>query len=203
MLDLRPEQNPDIRAGLLEVQALGEGLLPSVRQVMSGDAHSVAVALVLRWNGPVLKQMNAVVGMMESHKAGTVMRSDLAITLNEAGRQRMLSQRIAKNVCFVATGLAPQTARAALVRDVARFEKTLNGLMQGNPQQQLLKAPTFEIANRLAQVQSGWNDVQPMIARVSDGGAVTAQDLRQIDQHLEGILGRMNAAVGLWAKQAG
>lgn len=200
---LLAEGHPPVRAKLEEVKVLAKGLTPSVRQVAAGDVQSVAISLVLRRNLPVLAEMNAAVGMIEKHREGRSLSPLVATTINKAGRQRMLSQRIAKNLCFTTIGLAPAASRAALAADIETFGRVLSGLMQGDATAGLQKAPTRQIAGKLGAVKYGWATILPILQKVADGGEVKAVELMQVDLQIDTILKTMNEAVNLWSREAG
>jgi hypothetical protein len=65
----------------------------------------------------------AALGLVPSWAAQADLESASAI--NKAGRQRMLSQRIAKTYCQVALGISPQASQAQLEASVELFDRQL------------------------------------------------------------------------------
>jgi hypothetical protein len=61
----------------------------------------------------------------------------VASAINKAGRQRMLSQRIAKAYCQVALGVLPETSARILEESVALFEGQLAELNAAAPDRQI------------------------------------------------------------------
>jgi nitrate/nitrite-specific signal transduction histidine kinase len=73
----------------------------------------------------------------------------VASAINKAGRQRMLSQRIAKAYCQVALGVLPETSAKLLEESVALFEGQLAELNAA--------APTRQIRESVAALARPWH----------------------------------------------
>lgn len=191
------------RAALEKVFEVSEGFTASVRQIASRDLNSAAMTLILERNLPTLTRMNSAVGQMERLLGGSDVSAAKASTINQAGRQRMLSQRIAKDLCFVGAGFNEDEARAALGESVALFSVTLNGLRVGDESRGLLAPPTPVIATRLSQVQERWDRILPVAKEAIAGAQISAQTLADTVAEADALLVDMNDAVRLWAEQSG
>jgi len=73
----------------------------------------------------------------------------VASAINKAGRQRMLSQRIAKAYCQVALGVLPETSARILEESIALFEGQLAELNA--------TAPTRQIRESVAALAKPWH----------------------------------------------
>ncbi|HSD60466.1 MAG TPA: type IV pili methyl-accepting chemotaxis transducer N-terminal domain-containing protein [Burkholderiales bacterium] len=73
----------------------------------------------------------------------------VASAINKAGRQRMLSQRIAKAYCQVALGVLPETSGKILEESIALFEGQLAELNAA--------APTRQIRESVAALAKPWH----------------------------------------------
>ena len=74
------------------------------------------------------------------------------VVINMAGRQRMLTQKMTKEAMGVANGKIPFKE---LEKTAALFDKTLNGLIQGN--EELPRCEDKEILAQLEKVENLWN----------------------------------------------
>ena len=71
-----------------------------------------------------------------------------AAAINQAGRQRMLTQRIVLVYCQIGLGVAHSQSQAQLAQAIALFENQLTGLEVG--------APTQQVAETLVNVRKLW-----------------------------------------------
>jgi len=76
--------------------------------------------------------------------------SDLNDAINKAGRQRMLSQRMAKSYLAEGEGVVPELARRTLTASMVLFERQLGELKAFAPQP--------EIKATYGQLEGAWTD---------------------------------------------
>lgn len=114
--------------------------------------------------------------------------------INLSGRQRMLSQYMAKSVCFASLGVDAivQTNEARLAHNL--FAKTLADLRKGSLVQEMLPEADAGILDALAVVDKLWLDYGP---------AVLNQDLPAVMSQNPMVLVKMNEAVTLFQKKYG
>lgn len=111
-------------------------------------------------------------------------------TIDTAGRQRMLSQRIAKEAMLVAAGVEqPQ----ALQKTIRLFEQSHQQIVDGDPSMGMNPLDDPAIIAQMQQVASLWRSYKALIAEhVQDN---TAQTLSEIQMQSQVILKEMNQAV--------
>lgn len=80
-----------------------------------------------------------------------------AMLISIAGRQRMLTQKMAKDACEIWTGYHAEEGRADLVDTMTVFENSLNALLNGLPAAGIQKAPTEAIATDLQNLLGRWS----------------------------------------------
>jgi len=118
-------------------------------------------------------------------------------TINEAGRQRMLSQRIAKEAMLVAAGIEQQVA---LEKTIALFEKSHKRIVDGDSSAGMNALSSPEIIAQMKHVQSLWTAYKALIFKhISENSSET---LQQIQQQSPIILKQMNKAVVMMTAQA-
>ena len=79
-----------------------------------------------------------------------------ALVINIAGKQRMLTQNISKNIFYLYHN--NQNSYSELENSTIEFIYNLNSLKDGNTLTGIEKAPTDKIANQLAKVEILWNN---------------------------------------------
>lgn len=199
-LGLAPEPSVDIRDALEEVRRLSQPLTASVMQIVSGDRHSVAVRLVIERNEPTLEQMDATVDKIV--RAAGTLSGDSATTVNLAGRQRMLTQRIAKDLCFAAIDVNRDASLPTLNKSVALFDTTLTQLINGDARAGLLPPGTPRIAAHLDTVKAKWDEILPALEALPSAPDLGDAEMLRFAEDLDAILDEMNMAVALWADHA-
>ncbi|MFW8600531.1 methyl-accepting chemotaxis protein [Desulfobacterota bacterium M19] len=132
--------------------------------------------------------------------------------INLAGRQRMLTQKLAKEV-FIAhsiAGLSQQTDNLNLVladikKTAALFDITLNGLLRGNSQQGLAPVTDPDTRRKLLEVKNMWQNFNTAIqtfVKSKPGSAPYNKAMTTIQHNNIPLLKTMNKAVGLYEKSS-
>ena len=191
-LAMLPENNPDILAGLDEVQKHWEVYSRAVMQDRIDD--------IMTQNLVVLETMNRTVAIVEKTYGGGAGKvpAEIAAAINISGRQRMLSQRASKEHCLVAAGFDPEVNRKNLADTIALFEKSLAALRDGDAALGLGKAPNPEI---LAQIKTGgeeWAALKPVLDRAAKGEPPTIDDVEAVAQQNTHVLDAMDDLVKLY-----
>ncbi len=128
--------------------------------------------------------------------------NELAVQINLAGKQRMLTQKMAKEALLVALDLDARKNAAELKKTVDLFEKTLKGLERGDDELKLVKAPNETISAQLDVVMKLWNDFKPLVLSVTEG-KVDRKVLEEIAARNPKLLAEMDKAVKMFEQAAG
>ncbi|MDP1619930.1 MAG: type IV pili methyl-accepting chemotaxis transducer N-terminal domain-containing protein, partial [bacterium] len=115
---------------------------------------------------------------------------DIAAAINKAGRQRMLSQRIAKVYAQLVLGVYPERARPILDKSVTLFDSQMVELKAF--------APTLAIRAQYDQLGVLWTPY-----RNATKGMPSLAGLKQIAELNEGVLKTAHAATVALEKHAG
>lgn len=89
-----------------------------------------------------------------------------ALIINIAGKERMLTQRISKNIFYLYHNNSINTTE--LDSAGTEFVYNLNSLKDGNNLLGIQKAPTDEIANQIAKVEILWNTFSSDVANFKE-----------------------------------
>ncbi len=148
----------------------------------------------------VLDRMNAAVNRTARAygDAGPRIPLALTVTVDIAGRQRMLTQRAVKEACLMQVAGNPQDYADRLGRTVELFQLSLAALQDGLPDAGVLSAPNAEIEAQLAEVERLWQEVEGTFARAAAGEVLDAGALASLAERVEPLLAAMHAAVGMY-----
>ncbi len=128
--------------------------------------------------------------------------NELAVQINLSGMQRMLTQKMSKEVFLISLGIDKEANQENLKKTMAQFERTLKGLKYGDAGLKLAKAPNARIAAQLDRVMALWMEFKPLVSKVARG-EVDKATLAAISKQNLPLLREMNKAVKMFEKAAG
>lgn len=128
-----------------------------------------------------------------------VTASEYAVVINLAGRQRMLTQKMSKEMLLVAKGIDAEANRANLAKTATLFDTTLKGLRDGDAALGLPPTEEAVTLRQLGRVDGLWQPFHERVKAVVAGGAV---DVPQVAAQNLPLLKQMNTAVRLYERSA-
>lgn len=120
-----------------------------------------------------------------------------SVAINDAGKLRMLSQRVAKTA-FMADETNQDGTAEELRTTIDTFDELLKGLLNGNPDRGLEPAPP-SVRSQLDQLQASWTAYKENALRILDispESSVYEAALDHVAANNATILNEANAAVG-------
>lgn len=114
------------------------------------------------------------------------------LTLNIAGRQRMLSQKMVKEMCLMHVN---GTRSSSVEGTVALFDASLNALVSGFPGAGIIAPPNQAVSDRLAEVVSIWANLKPIADQAANGNIPDADSMYMFSIAMEAVLRTMSDAV--------
>ncbi|MEM8731827.1 MAG: type IV pili methyl-accepting chemotaxis transducer N-terminal domain-containing protein [Pseudomonadota bacterium] len=176
-----------------------DGLWPAYFAALADGADDVAgLDEVSAQSGPILTAANAVVVALEATNTDASVGAELVRLVNVAGRQRMLTQRAAKEFCLIAAGVNVDDNRKALSDTLALFERSLNGLMYGDADMGLVEAPTDDILMQLAFTADLWNTVRAPFQKAVDIGRAGSIERLTVVVNIDAVLKAADEAVWMY-----
>ncbi len=112
--------------------------------------------------------------------------------INLAGKQRMLMQKLTKDVLFITEGL---DVRKDAEETAGLFDRTLQGLMKGDPTLGLPPAENRNILKQLQRVEGLWKGFDADLVKRMSGGRADLESSRRLFDSSVKILREMNLAV--------
>jgi nitrate/nitrite-specific signal transduction histidine kinase len=131
-----------------------------------------------------------------------VSKQDMANAINKAGKQRMLTQKMSKEILFISLNIDTEINQDELENTIKLFSKTLTGLIDGDSYLGLIKTNNASILAKLKAVKNLWQPFQKNATAVLEGN-VSADILAAINQQNLPLLKKMNEAVIAFEKEGG
>jgi hypothetical protein len=183
-----------------EVRREFDPLLDVVNRFTNGDVSEDAIQQLADGNMELLGAAQILVAEVSRQYANqaVLLQADI-MAIDLAGRQRMLTQKISKEICFILSGIAVTESTEALNETVRNFEDSLHALQVGMPSVGLRAAPTEEIELGLEDVQNDWLAVRPFVDAINAGQALSKDDRSTAFLGLNKTLIDMNRVVGLYS----
>jgi len=118
---------------------------------------------ITQQNLQLLAYMEDVVDWYQDESKSTVQKHyEEAVTLNSAGRQRMRTQKMTKELLLMVSGINLDS-REELKKTMFDFEQTLIGLLKGNREQKLLKVNAVQ--SQLRKIKKQWDKYKSLLEK--------------------------------------
>ena len=191
-LGVEQETNPEIQTMLDGVSQSWKPLDELLDQAMSNlQVNKEELDKINGLSLEVLADMQAAVDAIGKAYSEAEVDPKLVKTINFAGRQRMLSQKMAKEHCLIAADVDVDKNRAALNESVELFEKTHASLVAGSDG---MVPPNAGVSRDFRSFESSWRSLGP-IYRAALVSQPTEQDISLVSTQSERALVDMNRIV--------
>lgn len=197
---LTREHSPRVLTAMELVDTRWQGFAPIVQRLIdTGDSSPADIAALDAAGLVLLNDMNAAVGRIAVTYGELLEDLPLiySISIDAAGRQRMLSQKAAKEFCLIDSGIDVAKNQENLAYTVKIFTASLNALISGFPGM-IVPAPNDEILAKLREVEAAWVIPGAVLQRAADGETITDADRQVVTTQIETVLVLMNQAVGMY-----
>lgn len=197
-LGLPKEDKAIVLESITVVEGLWEAFGANIAGVIArkGASEQELQTIALMNPAVLFASDNVVKNLVEAYGKSTTSLG-LAIAINVAGRQRMLSQKMAKETALIALKLDAQGNRERLRETSRLFDNSLTALIEGLPQISL-PTPPAHVKLKLQEVKAIWIDLRDTYNRIAEGKDVDAFDLSAISAQSDPLLVTMNDAVTLY-----
>lgn len=125
-----------------------------------------------------------------------------ALLIGFAGRQRMLTQKIAKEACGVVSDHTLFGNLDDMNKTIAMYKTTLNALYDGMPAVGLMPPPTDETKANLEQAMNMWKETNEVLSTISGKDSIDASQLVDLFKTLHENLIIMNKITGQYSVYA-
>ena len=193
-LSLVKIENKDISKQLDVVNRLWKPFYREIKKILSNRADESSYEFLEKNNMSLLKEMNRAVELYSSLNREES-KFKLANDINLAGKERMLTQRMAKDILAIKNNLNIQKYIKDFKESRSLFSKILKGLQNGDKDLKLVGTDIPNIVNQLKIVDKSWKDMQPIL-----DNALKGKDIEKAIEMLDNLLIEMNRCVTLYTK---
>jgi hypothetical protein len=193
-LELVAIKNKEIQTQLKEVETLWKPFYREIKAVISGDAKDSSYDMLEKSNITLLKEMNKAVGLYASSNRGKN-RFALANDINLAGKQRMLTQKMGKDLLFAFNNFKKKEYIADFKKSQKLFDDILKGLFYGSKILHLEGSKLPKITAQLKVVDKLWREHQSILKE-----AISGKEMKKAIMGLDKILVEMNRGVFIYTQ---
>jgi hypothetical protein len=179
---LLPETDPNILAALKGIASSWSRYsraIKSVAEHYKDKSAEEALKTIYELNPGLALEMNDAVTRFEDvyGHPGDTRHAALSSAISIADRQRMLSQKMAKEYCMTGSGYKSDVTRVLLLGTMALFESTQDWLAINSVDLDLSEAQTDYLFAHKARAERVWQVLRTFYARATAGGAPTQDEL--------------------------
>ena len=192
-LGLPATKNRDIAAFIQKLQKEWSPFLTNVQTIVKSDKRdSKALGYLIKNNEKLLKMSDQLVqSFKKAQTKQTFMEKSRANIVDVAGRQRMLTQKMAKEKLLVLAKVSADQNRKKLQKTISLFDSSLKGLMHGNKALMIIKPSNKKMAKQLQVVKALWRDLKPLYEKKK----LKEKELAKIIDENPILLAQMHKAV--------
>ncbi len=172
----------------------------AVAKLLEDQGAQDAINFVYANNDNLLRLSNNAVTIMSETYGGASISAQVANTINVAGRQRMLSQRMAKGFCEVQRNPASPAAQEEFVEALDLFRLSHVALLTGSEAQNIIAPPNTEVRLQLVLVDEAWRMIRQDLELAAAGVPPSLDAVDRVGRWTETLLIEMNRAVGLYGE---
>eukprot|EP00931_Biecheleriopsis_adriatica_P055115 TRINITY_DN32516_c0_g1_i1.p1 TRINITY_DN32516_c0_g1~~TRINITY_DN32516_c0_g1_i1.p1 ORF type:complete len:607 (-),score=124.54 TRINITY_DN32516_c0_g1_i1:100-1689(-) len=189
----------DVADQLFVVKGLWATFKALLEDNIATSTYSAAVlGQVAAQSGTLLAEANRAVTLYVS--AATTSGADVpGVTVNIAGRQRMLSQKMSKEALLVALDADASATRSILNGTISLFATSFAGLIDGDSDLGLVATSEPCIVLQMNVVGDIWTEFSPVVQEIASGGDASISVLERIAALNPTLLKEMNKAVSMYA----
>ncbi len=128
--------------------------------------------------------------------------TEYGVVLNLSGKQRMLTQKMSKEVLLIALGIEKKSNIDNLRKTSTLFDKTLNGLRDGDKDLNLPPTISRRIIRQLDKIKKLWDPFNSQLKKITISGEVSLKQVTDVAIKNLPLLKQMNRCVKLYEKDA-
>ena len=175
----------------------------AVQKLIKDQNDAKAITYISENNMDLLQHAKDLVVVISAtySNPSEMLQSD-AMLIDIAGRQRMLSQKMGKEICAVVSGNTALGTSDVFQQTMNTFETSLLALRDGLAAAGISAPPTPEINEQIQLIWSDWEVVKQDLAALTESSFKSLEAEAAALNQLDTILVDMNRAVGMYTQNA-
>ncbi|MDH3595656.1 MAG: type IV pili methyl-accepting chemotaxis transducer N-terminal domain-containing protein [Rhodospirillales bacterium] len=192
--------DPAILDDLDKVEELWPSMDTAIKQSLQSEKSTAeAVEVIDELGQPLLSAVDETAAAYQDlSKNSRAIFSILEIALAKAARQRMLTQKMAKEYLMIAYGHDVEANSAALIGSIRDFDRTLKGLIAGDYDLLIMPAPTPQLQRQLRDVDRLWKEFKELMLAAANGAKPTRDAISEVASKNMALLKVTDATVFLY-----
>ena len=200
-LRLPATKNREILEQLDKIDEFWSLFKSALRQsIDDGTVSRASVAIIADLNVPLIRALDQLIEFYTTESATGHLVSMLEAAIKISGQQRMLSQKMTKEVLLIAYDHDVDKYKKRLNESIATFDTNLVSMIEGNFEIQLLPAPTPKIKGQLRRVQAIWDQFKPIAQKTAKSGTISPADYQQLVRFNASLVTEMDKVLGLYGE---
>jgi len=199
--ELAAETDAAVLQALDNVSAIWIDYKTNVAQLptlLSDAAGGPALEAIFDISVPLLLDMDLVVSMIEQKYTDTAMVAPLiASVINVAGRQRMLSQKMIKELCMIVSAVQADDTAKSMSGTLALFTSSHERLKRDLGALPLPEGKKREIRDQFAKIEQSWGEISQVLTIATERAAISRPELERIAGVEPELLAKLNDLVGM------
>lgn len=122
-----------------------------------------------------------------------------AIRIDIAGRQRMLTQKMSKEACYILSGIDVANNRAAIRQTAQLFDVSLTALRFGMPEAGIKASDAPDIVQGLEEVAASWAFLKGKLDALEAGADWDLETRAKVFHAFNTAMANMNKVVGMYS----
>lgn len=183
---LGPEKRRRTLVDIAHVEEEWQAIHGAIETVLE-DGHSVESAHIIDDHNLKLLDLTAILASDISAQYAhpyEISAADIML-IGLAGRQRMLTQKMAKDACEIWTGYHSEEAKEDLRETMEIFENSMRALRFGMPEVGVKAAPNDAIREDLDLILARWEIIKANLQTLVEGGKLNEEQKFEIFHDLE------------------
>ena len=198
-LGLPAATNPHILDRLALVDSLWPLFDGAIRSALAtGAVGRGEIDTLTEMSQPIVDALGGAADAYLAESNSQQLRSMLETTISAASRQRLLSQRMAKEFFLIAYRHQDRKNRSHLKKSTELFDQSMKTLMQGSPQERQIAPPTLEIRSQLEAAHLVWIRLKPLMEPALAGNVPNEDEIVEVADLTVDLLEAMNQALTLY-----
>lgn len=173
------ERFVSVNNALKEVEKLWMPYRKAIEEIIeAGKVDDEHLHLIVDNDEVLEKTCHEVVRKLEEAYGDVDIDLALALALDFAGRQRMLTQKICKEIALAATGQDTEEHHKKFKKNAKKFGKIVDVLIEGGSSSiTMAKPPSNAALEALTEVQTHWAKLQPVVEQLDSVDVPNVDDV--------------------------